>query len=114
MTSAPVSSIKVGMIGALRRGAASFGFIDDGADYGDGMTELSPLYVLLTVMRQRWEAKDLDGAVALAKVAAPYLHGRAAVSRPAGDLAGVTDDELEHWGGGEGAAAAPAGSEEPG
>ena len=63
------------------------------------MAELSPLSVLLTVMRKRWDAKDFDGAVALAKVAAPYLHGKAPVARAFGDVAGVPDEELEEWGG---------------
>ncbi len=69
------------------------------------MAELSPLFILLTVMRQRWEADDRDGAAALARVAAPYLHGRAAVTRPMGELAGVPDEELDEWSGGGGAAA---------
>lgn len=61
------------------------------------MAEVLPLYVLLTVMRQRWEEKDYDGAVALAKLAAPYMHGRVMAARPLGDLAEVPDDELEAW-----------------
>ena len=61
------------------------------------MAEVSPLTVLLTVMRQRWEVDDHDGAVALARLAAPYLHGRAGMSRPSGELAGVPDDELDEW-----------------
>ena len=66
------------------------------------MAEHSPLYVLLTEMRRRWEAKEYDGAVALARLAAPYLHGRAPSVRPAGELAGVPDEELEAWGVGGG------------
>ena len=62
------------------------------------MAEVLPLYVLLAVMRQRWDAGDLDGAVTLAKVAAPYLHGKAPLARPGGDLAGVSDEELEQAG----------------
>ena len=76
------------------------------AENGDGMTELTPLHVLLAVMRRRWEEKDLDGAVALAKAAAPYRHGKPPASRPGGDLAGVTDDELNERGCGDGAEAA--------
>ena len=64
---------------------------------GDGMAELSPLFVLLTVMRQRWDTGDFGGAVALAKLAAPYMHGRAATARPPGDLAEVLDEELDAW-----------------
>jgi len=66
------------------------------------MTELSPLFVLLHVMRERWAKGDVDGAVALAKLAAPYLHGKAPVARPVGDLAEVPDDELEQWSGDDG------------
>lgn len=69
------------------------------------MEELSPLSILLTVMRQRWKAEDVEGAVALARVAAPYMHGRAAVTRPFGDLAEVPDEELGSWSGDGGAAA---------
>lgn len=61
------------------------------------MAELSPLYVLLTMMRRRWEADDHEGAVALARLAAPYMHGRATPMRVAGELAGVPDEELDSW-----------------
>lgn len=61
------------------------------------MAEVSPLHVLLTVMRQRWGAGDKDGAVALAKVAAPYLHGRPQNVRVATSLAEMPDDELDAW-----------------
>ena len=64
------------------------------------MAELSPLFVLLTVMRQRWVAGDLEGAVALAKVAAPYLHGRAVPMRELGALSGLSDEQLDGWGSG--------------
>ena len=70
------------------------------------MADPSPLFVLLTVMRQRWDAGDQEGAVALARFAAPYLHGRAAVARPMGELAGVSDDELDGWTGDHGGEAA--------
>lgn len=70
------------------------------------MAEVLPLFVLLTVMRERWKDGDTDGAVALAKLAAPYMHGRAATARPLGDLAEVPDDELEAWFGFGGAGAA--------
>ena len=63
------------------------------------MAELSPLSVLLTVMRKRWDANDFDGAAALAKAAAPYLHGKAPAARAFGDVAGVPDEDLEEWSG---------------
>lgn len=40
------------------------------------MTGVSPLAVLLAAMRARWQSGDLDGAAALARAAAPYLHPR--------------------------------------
>ena len=41
---------------------------------------LTPLAILLQVMRDKWDAGDHEGAVAIAKVAAPYMHSR---QRPA-------------------------------
>jgi hypothetical protein len=58
---------------------------------------LMPLHVLLLVMRRKWDEGDEDGAVALAKIAAPYLHPRVPAARPVGDLAGVSDDELDRF-----------------
>jgi hypothetical protein len=70
------------------------------------MKELTPLNILLLVMRQKWRDGDLDGAVALAKIAAPYLHPKVPATRPSGELAGVSDDELDRFerGGGAGSA----------
>ena len=59
------------------------------------MEDLYPLDVLLSVMRKKWRDEDYDGAVALAKIAAPYLHGKVPATRPVGDLSGVSDDELD-------------------
>ncbi len=59
------------------------------------MVEASPLHVMLTVMRRKWRDGDEDGAVALAKVAAPYVHPKAAAVRPSNDLAQVSDDDLD-------------------
>ncbi len=61
------------------------------------MSEPTPLHVLLLVMRQKWREGYLDGAVALAKIAAPYLHAKVPATRPAADLAGVSDDELDRF-----------------
>ena len=112
----------IGVAGASRSSTNIGGALD-----GGGMTGVLPLYVLLEVMRRRWKIGDLEGAVALAKVAAPYLHGKAPSARPEGDLAGVTDEELERvgWeavdgggrdgeGGGGGEAAANENTAEPG
>jgi hypothetical protein len=38
--------------------------------------ELTPLSVLLRVMHAKWKEGDWDGAVAIARTAAPYLHPR--------------------------------------
>lgn len=65
-----------------------------------------PLYILLTEMNKRWSGGDFEGAVALAKIAAPYLHGRAMTAQAPLALAGATDEELDEWGAGGAAAAA--------
>jgi hypothetical protein len=41
----------------------------------------TPLEVLLAAMQRKWEDGDLDGAAALARAAAPYLHPRHAALR---------------------------------
>lgn len=74
------------------------------------MVEPSPLHVMLTVMRRKWRDGDEDGAVALAKAVAPYVHPRAPVVRAAADLSQVSDDELDELGGGGGAGAADGGA----
>lgn len=63
------------------------------------MAEVLPLQVLLSVMRARWRAGDVNGAVALAKVTAPYLHGRPKHARLSIPLSEVPDDELDDWDG---------------
>ncbi len=59
------------------------------------MVEASPLHVMLTVMRRKWREGDEDGAVALAKAVAPYVHPKAAAARACNDLAQVSDDDLD-------------------
>lgn len=39
---------------------------------------ISPLEVMLQTMRAKWDDKDKEGACAIAKDAAPYLHPRLA------------------------------------
>jgi hypothetical protein len=39
---------------------------------------ITPLEVMLSVMRERWEGGDKDGAVLVAKDAAPYIHPKLA------------------------------------
>ena len=74
------------------------------------MVEPSPLHVMLTVMRRKWRDGDEDGAVALAKAVAPYVHPRAPVARVSPDLSQVSDDELDEVGGRDGAGAADGGA----
>lgn len=62
------------------------------------MNDVTPLHVLLFVMRKKWAADDLDGAVTLAKLAAPYMHAKVPAARPMGELSGVSDDELDRLG----------------
>jgi hypothetical protein len=75
------------------------------------MVEPSPLHVMLTVMRRKWRDGDEDGAVALAKAVAPYVHPRAPAARQSPELSQVSDDELDELGGGRGAGAADGGAE---
>ena len=77
------------------------------------MDDPSPLHVLLLVMRQKWREGDFEGAVALAKIAAPYLHAKVPAARPAADLSGVSDEELEQFERGGGAGVAGADPDEP-
>jgi hypothetical protein len=64
------------MATCARRGAALF--IGKELDLSDSIT---PLAILLDVMRGLWRDGDRDGAVKLARIAAPYLHARRGVSR---------------------------------
>ena len=59
------------------------------------MAEVTPLYVLLSVMQTRWKEEDFEAAVGLAKAAAPYVHGRAATVAGPGDMSEMPDEELE-------------------
>lgn len=74
------------------------------------MVEPSPLLVMLTVMRRKWRDGDEDGAVALAKAVAPYVHPRAPAARLSPELSQVSDDELDEIDGGGGAGAAGGGA----
>ena len=46
-------------------------------------------------MRQRYDKGDLDGAVALARIAAPYLHARRKAATQPADLSDMNDEELD-------------------
>ena len=56
-----------------------------------------PLEILLAVMREKWEAGKRDAAAELARIAAPYLHGRRIAVRDisATDLQHLSDAELD-------------------
>ena len=60
--------------------------------------ELSPLDVLLHAMQSKWQAGDHDGAVAIARAAAPYVHARrrdgASLLNAESDLHRIGDAEL--------------------
>lgn len=55
----------------------------------------TPLAILLTRMREKYAARDYDGAEALARVAAPYVHPRVPASTPPSDLATMPDADLD-------------------
>jgi hypothetical protein len=55
----------------------------------------TPLAIILTTMRRKYAAGDLDRAVALARIAAPYLHPRVPAAIPAPDLAAMPDADLD-------------------
>jgi len=53
------------------------------------------LAILLAAMQRKWDDGDYDGAAALARVAAPYLHPRVLAARPSTDLATLADQDLD-------------------
>ena len=59
---------------------------------------VSPLDILLTLMRRHWRAEEYPEAVGLAKLAAPFVHPRAQPPRSPTSLAEASDDELDHTG----------------
>jgi hypothetical protein len=50
---------------------------------------------MLTAMRRKFAAEDLDGAVAIARIAAPYLHPRVPPAALAPDFASLSDADLD-------------------
>ncbi len=63
--------------------------------YAEPTTDISPLNLILEIMRERYAAQDYDGAIALAKIAAPYLHPRVSSATSPSDLATMPDADLE-------------------
>ena len=64
----------------------------------DAMEQLTPLQVLLTLMRRKLDRGDEKEAAALARAAAPYVHPRAAAKGRGADLSRLTDAELDAHG----------------
>jgi hypothetical protein len=58
-------------------------------------TTLTPLAVILDSMRRKFAQGDFDGAVAVARIAAPYIHPRVPAAVPGGDLAAMPDADLD-------------------
>ena len=46
---------------------------------------ISPLEVMMTAMREAWEAGDKEKAVQVAEKAAPYIHAKLAAVQHSGD-----------------------------
>ena len=65
------------------------------SSYAEPTPDISPLSLILTIMRERYAAEDYDAAIALAKIAAPYLHPRVPAATPPTDLAAMPDADLE-------------------
>ena len=63
--------------------------------YAELPTNVTPLSLILSMMHARYAGKDYEGAIALAKIAAPYLHPRVPSSAPAADLAAMPDADLD-------------------
>lgn len=55
----------------------------------------TPLAIILATMHRKYADGDHDGAVALARIAAPYLHPKIPAAIPATDLAAMPDAELD-------------------
>ena len=59
------------------------------------MPVLLPLDVLLRTMQRKWDDGDHDGAVSLARIAAPYLHPRQTSRISRGEISMMDDEELD-------------------
>ena len=56
---------------------------------------ITPLDLILDLMQKRYEGEDLDGAVALARIAAPYIHSRMRTAEPQRNLETMLDADLD-------------------
>jgi hypothetical protein len=55
----------------------------------------TPLAIILATMHRKHAEGDLDGAVALARIAAPYVHPRVPSAAPPSDLTTMQDADLD-------------------
>ena len=77
------------------------------------MNKPTPLAIILVAMHRRWAEGDEAGAVALARVAAPYVHPRAPAAKTTMDVSLVQDAELDSLCHEGGAGAAPEDTGQP-
>ncbi len=54
-------------------------------------SDVMPLDLLLLVMRREWAEGNVDAAIRVAQIAAPYLH-----PRPSGGVRSAAPSELRH------------------
>ena len=77
------------------------------------MLKPSPLTIILVAMHRRWAEGDEAGAVALARVAAPYVHPRAPAVKNNMDVSLIHDAELDAFCHEGGTGAAPEDTVQP-
>ena len=65
------------------------------SSYADNPYELTPLALILSEMRRRYREEELDSALSLARIAAPYLHPRIPAAAPPPDLSAMPDADLD-------------------
>lgn len=68
------------------------------------MTLPTPLSIILEEMHRKYALEDKEGAVALARLAAPYIHGRVRPSEAAAELSKLSDADLDKLSGAGGEA----------
>jgi len=78
--------------------------------------KISPLDILLQTMRARWREGQVEGAINLAKIAAPYVHPRPHERGADGAISNMRDEQLDELcgDGAGGESAAPEIADDPG
>ena len=56
--------------------------------------EKSPLDILMTIMRARFNAQDFDAAVSIAKAVAPFVHAKPRAQAAAVTIGSLRDQQL--------------------